>query len=58
MKKVTAKRNIYDNQNTIGAGDNGTCGTITFNSKKYWDGTNYKNGGETYLKQNPLIFEP
>lgn len=54
--------------NSIGRGRNGTrsiCGTVSIGGTVYWglqDGSStayeYKNGGNTYLKQNTLTYEP
>ena len=43
------------NKNCIGCGDFGSCGTVTIAGTVYYDGTNYKNGGETYITRSPLI---
>ena len=42
--------------NSIGAGLSGTCGTVTIGGTEYWDGSAYKNGGDTYLPTSPLVF--
>ena len=44
------------NKNCIGKGDFGTCGTVTIGGTMYYDGTNYVNGGETYITRSPLIY--
>ena len=46
--------------NSIGAGDgsNASCGTVTIGGTVYWDGSAYKNGGDTYLTTSPLIYQP
>ena len=52
---VTAKKSSSNpGPNSIGIGrvsSNGTqaCGTITIGGTIYWDGSDYQNGGETYL---------
>ncbi|MBQ6378683.1 MAG: hypothetical protein IJJ56_07810 [Prevotella sp.] len=38
--------------------DNSTCGTITIGGTQYYDGTNFVNGGDTYLINSPFIYEP
>jgi hypothetical protein len=43
---------------SIGTGTGGTCGTITIGGTVYWDGSSYQNGGDTYLTQSTLIYEP
>lgn len=40
----------------IGAGNGGTCGTITIGSMQYYDGTNFLNDGATYLATSPLTW--
>ena len=35
-----------------------SCGTVKIGGTEYWDGTDYKNGGDTYLTTSPLIYEP
>ena len=42
--------------NSIGAGYNSTCGTVTIGSTVYWDGSAYQNGGANYLPTNPLVY--
>ena len=42
--------------NSIGAGDNGTCGTVTIGGAVYWNGSTYENGGDTYLTQGTLVY--
>lgn len=64
VTKVTATKgeSAYD---CIGRGNSGSCGTVTIGGTVYWgpkdsDPTwyEYKNDGDTYLKQNMLIYEP
>ena len=43
---------------SIGTGTGGTCGTITIGGTVYWDGSIYQNGGDTYLTQSTLTYEP
>lgn len=44
---------------SIGKGMNSSeCGTITIGGTQYYDGTAFQNGGETYLAQSPLVYEP
>ena len=43
---------------SIGKGSGGSCGTVTIGGTVYWDGSNYQNGGDTYLTQSTLIYEP
>lgn len=56
---VTAKKStMLNNQgiNSIGRGSNGTCGTVTIGGTVYWNGSDYQNGGDTYLTINTLVF--
>ncbi len=39
-----------------GSGTTITCGTVTIGGTEYWDGSAYKNGGDTYLPTSPLVF--
>jgi len=68
VTKVTAtKGDIADN--SIGAGKNSTCGKVTIgctldgggnpvDGTEYWDGSGYQNGGNTYLQQDTITYEP
>ena len=42
--------------NSIGAGNGASCGTVTIGTTVYWDGSDYQNGGETYLPTSPLVY--
>ena len=53
--RVTATKGMGA-PNSIGAGDGGTCGTVTIGSTVYWDGSSYQNGGDTYLPTSPLVY--
>ena len=56
--------------NSIGAGgDNSSCGKVTIGctldgggnpvgGTEYWDGLAYQNGGNTYLTQDTITYEP
>lgn len=45
--------------NSIGAGgDDASCGTVTIGGTVYWDGSDYQNGGDTYLPTSPLVYSP
>jgi hypothetical protein len=64
VTSVTATRG-GNYSNCIGAAINGTCGTVTIGGIVYWgpnDGNpiwyEYKNGGDTYLTQNQLVYTP
>ena len=56
VKSVTATKGT-GSPNSIGKGakegsGNQTCGTITIGGTIYWNGSDYQNGGETYLVNN------
>jgi len=42
--------------NSIGSGKKSTCGTVTIGGTEYWDGSDYKNDGDTYLTTSPLTY--
>lgn len=42
--------------NSIGAGVGASCGTVTIGTTVYWDGSDYQNGGDTYLPTSPLVY--
>ena len=55
VTKVTAKGN--NAVTSIGFSNRASrCGKITIGDTVYWDGNNYQNNGENYLKKNPLVF--
>ena len=56
VTRVTATKGNKNSPNSIGAGAFGTCGTVTIGGTEYWDGSAYKNGGDTYLPTSPLVF--
>ena len=56
VTRVTATKGNNISPNSIGAGAFGTCGTVTIGGTEYWDGSAYKNGGDTYLPTSPLVF--
>ena len=41
---------------TTSGSDSSTCGTITIGGTVYYDGTDYQNGGDTYLATSPLVY--
>ncbi|MDY6437477.1 MAG: hypothetical protein SPK72_07900, partial [Bacteroidales bacterium] len=55
VTSVTATKGEFAT-NSIGAGNNGTCGTVTIGGTIYWDGSAYQNGGDTYLPTSPLVY--
>ena len=60
VKEVTATKGQFAPY-SIGAGYGGgsypsSCGTVTIGGTVYWDGSAYKNGGDTYLPTSPLVF--
>ena len=56
MTQVTATKGGEDAPNSIGAGDGGSCGTVTIGGTEYWNGSAYQNGGATYLTTSPLVY--
>ena len=54
VNKVTAKGSSADT--TVGFTNNKLCGKITIGGTVYFDGTNYQNDGENYLRKSPLVF--
>ena len=55
VTKVTAKGN--NAITSVGFSDKTShCGKITIGDTVYFDGNNYQNDGENYLKKNPLVF--
>ena len=57
VTKVTATKG--DNAPiSIGAGWNGSCGTVTIGGTKYWENNAAVNGGDTYLAKSPLTVDP
>lgn len=55
VKKFTAVKGS-DTPNSIGPGAQAQCGTVTIRGIQYWDGNNYQNGGENYLKQAKIEY--
>ena len=43
---------------SIGAGNLGTCGTVTIGGTKYWENNAAVNGGDTYLAQATIVYDP
>ena len=42
---------------TIGKSkDNYTCGTVKIGGTTYYNGSSFKNGGDTYLATSPFIY--
>ena len=55
VTKVTAKGN--NAITSVGFSDKTShCGKITIGGTVYFDGTNYQNDGENYLRKSPLVF--
>ena len=42
----------------IGTGKSGTCGTVIIGGTTYYDGTDFQNGGISYLAASPFIYQP
>ncbi len=55
VKSFTAVKGS-DAPNSIGPGEQSSCGTVTIRGTDYWDGENYINGGENYLKQTKIEY--
>lgn len=55
VKSFTAVKGS-DAPNSIGPGEQSSCGTVTICGTDYWDGENYINGGENYLKQTKIEY--
>ena len=55
VTKVTATKGSGAT-NSIGRGNKSNCGTVTIDGTEYWDGSAYKNGGDTYLTTSPLVY--
>ena len=58
VTSVTATRDNSLSNCCIGKGDGSTstCGTVTIGGTVYYDGTNFLNGGETYLRTSPFTW--
>lgn len=59
VTKVTATKGA-NAPHSIGKGNGSgcTCGTVTIGGTKYWENNAAVNGGDTYLAQSPLIYDP
>lgn len=61
VTSVTATMGVLSSY-SIGIGGNNTgtqtCGTITIGGTKYWENNAAVNGGDSYLAQSPLIYDP
>jgi len=53
---TSVKATAGSGANSIGAGYKSTCGTVTIGGTEYWDGSDYKNGGDTYLTTSQLTY--
>ena len=47
---------VSDAAMSIGAGSAGTCSSVTIGGTVYWDGSDYLNGGDTYLSTSTLVY--
>lgn len=54
--KTVTKVTAYGVPICIGASAYASSGTVTIGGTVYWDGSNYQNGGDTYLTTNPLVY--
>lgn len=43
---------------SIGTGWYASCGKVTIGGTEYYNGSDYLNGGETYLTQDELVYKP
>ena len=43
---------------SIGKSVLGNCGTIKIGGTTYYDGSNFKNSGDTYLANSPFNYKP
>lgn len=61
VTRVTATKGGSDAFFSIGISSNRSntfCGTITIGGTLYWEDNDYKNDGNTYLRQSPLVYTP
>ncbi len=59
VTRVTATRGTGGLHMSIGLGWHASsCGTVTIGGTVYWDGSAYQNGGDTYLTQSTLTYQP
>ena len=66
VTKVTSTRGEYNYTGgganevhiSIGHGAFGRCEKITVGKTVYWENSEFKNGGDTYLTANPFVYEP
>ena len=55
VTSVTATKGQYSS-NSIGAGLNGSCGTVTIGGTVYWQNNAYVGDGATYLMQGQIVY--
>ena len=55
VTSVTATKD-EDTPNSIGAGDYGTCGTVTIGGTVYYENNAYVGTGSTYLTQDQIVY--
>ena len=61
VTKVTAYKGNGEYQSDcdcIGKSYIGSCGTVTIDGTMYYNGTQYRNNGYSYLRQNTIIYPP
>ena len=58
VTSVFSEEDPYPAPHSIGMAADGSCGTVSIGGTVYWDGENYKNGGENYLPQIPFVYQP
>ena len=57
VTKVTATKGS-NAPYSIGSGNKGKCGNITIGGTQYYNGTDFQNGGDAYLKTSPFTYPP
>ena len=63
VTRVTATKGDNSAESSIGTGYNGdhfsqNSYTVTIGGTLYWDGSDYQNGGYSYLRQSTLTYQP
>ena len=58
VTRVTATKGGENAPYSIGAGKDGTCGTVTIGGTVYWQDNAAVNDGARYLATNPLEYRP
>ena len=58
VTSVTAKKGDHATFTIGKSRDDYICGTVKIGGKTYYDGTSFKNDGDSYLAANPFIYQP